>query len=463
MTPEGRLQAVLDLLEEIAQSPRPADGTASDFFRDRRFIGSKDRRDIADRVWGVLRRWMRLAWHVRAVMADIPGIGKPPRLEQVPPRHRVIADLVLTNGMGLTGLDGLFTGERFAPRALNEMERWLVKDMRPRRLNDHDMPLWIRGEVPEWLAPRLERVYGQETIDVLASLDSEAPTDLRVNTLKGGRTEAVVALALEEVAVSETTLSPHGLRLAGRANLPSTKVFRNGLVEVQDEGSQMVALLAGVKPGMAVIDLCAGAGGKTLALAAEMQNKGRLVACDVSEGRLERSGVRLKRAGVHNVTRHVLDAEGNRWLKRQAGGFDRVLVDAPCSGTGTWRRNPDARWRLTQQAIADLSLTQAELIQRGADLVKPGGRLVYATCSLMAEENEDQIAAFLAAHDDFRVIPVATLWEATGSPSPCPVTGDYLRLDPFQHNTDGFFVAVLEKAKVQKVKAENPTPEATTP
>ncbi len=445
MTPEGRLQAVLDLLEEISQSPRPADGTASVFFRERRFIGSKDRRDISDRVWGVLRRWMRLAWHVRHVMADIPGIGKAPRLEQVPPRHRVIADLVLSNGMGLTGLDGLFTGERFAPRKLNDMERWLVKDMRSRRLNEPEMPLWIRGEVPEWLAPRLERVYGDETAAVLAALDNEAPTDLRVNTLKTERTAAVVALALEEVAVAETSLSPLGLRLAGRANLPSTKVFRDGLVEVQDEGSQMVALLAGVKPGMAVLDLCAGAGGKTLALAAAMENKGRLVACDVSEGRLERSGVRLRRAGVHNVTRRVLDSDGYRWLKRQAGGFDRVLVDAPCSGTGTWRRNPDARWRLAQQSIADLNLTQAELLQRGAELVKPGGRLVYATCSLMAEENEDQIAGFLTSHQNFRVIPVTALWSETASLAVCPATSDFLRLDPAHHGTDGFFVAVLER------------------
>ena len=218
---------------------------------------------------------------------------------------------------------------------------------------------------------------------------------------------------------------------------------------MQDEGSQLVALLADARPGMRVADFCAGAGGKTLAIAARMQNKGKIVACDVLEGRIDRAAVRFNRAGVHNVERKALSSERDQWVKRHAGTFDRVLVDAPCTGTGTWRRNPDAKWKLTPEDVAELEQVQRNILDSAWRLVKPGGRLIYATCSLLAEENEAQVEAFLAAHADFKPVPVGEVWPgAVGGD--CPATSATLSLTPAQHGTDGFFAAVLERVKVPK-------------
>lgn len=444
MRDDARIQAAIDLLNEIVDSPRPADGVASEFFRARRFIGSKDRRAVADRAWGVLRRWARLAWWVRWALQqtgeEVPG------WDGVSPRLRVIADLVLSEGMGPSGLGDRFTGEKFAPKRLTVREQGIARALKGRPLTAEEMPAWVRGEVPEWVIPRLDHLYGDHLPELLTSMEDEAPTDLRVNTLKTNLEEAVAALAGEGVEAVPTLLSPLALRLENRVNLPSTKVFRDGLVEVQDEGSQLVALLTDARPGMAVCDFCAGAGGKTLGLAAAMENKGRLSACDVSAGRMERSAQRLKRAGVHNVSRHVLASEHDKWVKRHKGTYDRVLVDAPCTGSGTWRRNPDAKWRLTEEGVAELTERQASILASAARLVKPGGRLVYATCSLLPEENDAQITRFLETQGEaFRVVPVPAIWaEAVGSER-CPVDGSYLHLDPARHGTDGFFVAILER------------------
>jgi len=234
------------------------------------------------------------------------------------------------------------------------------------------------------------------------------------------------------------------LRLAGRVPLSGLAAFKEGLVEVQDEGSQIAALLADARPGMRVVDFCAGAGGKTLALAASMANRGKLVACDVSVRRLERAARRLRRAGVSNAERRALTGERDKWVKHHAGGFDRVFVDVPCLGTGTWRRNPDAKWRTTPQDLAELVLRQQQILASAARLVRPSGRLVYATCSLLREEDEAQAEAFLATTPEFSVVPVARVWQETiGGTSP---GGErYLRLTPTQHVTDGFFVAIFER------------------
>ena len=216
----------------------------------------------------------------------------------------------------------------------------------------------------------------------------------------------------------------------------------SGLIEIQDEGSLLVAVMTGAAPGMRVADWCAGAGGKTLALAGMMENRGQIVACDVSAPRLEGAVRRLRRAGVHNVERHLLTT-GDKWLKRRAGTFDRVLVDAPCTGTGTWRRNPDARLRLYEQDLTELITKQATILDTAQTLVRKGGRLVYATCSLLEEENEAQVSAFLSRHNDFSVVP---LWRAWTLDTPVPNGGDYLSLTPARHGTDGFFTAVLERA-----------------
>jgi 16S rRNA (cytosine967-C5)-methyltransferase len=272
---------------------------------------------------------------------------------------------------------------------------------------------------------------------------------LRVNLLKADRKTARHALAAEGVATEPTPLSPVGLRLDKRAPLSGLAAFRDGLFDVQDEGSQIAALMAGARPGMRVVDFCAGAGGKTLALAAGMANRGKLVACDVSADRLERAGRRLRRAGVGNVERRALSSEHDKWVRRHAGGFDRVVVDAPCLGTGTWRRNPDAKWRSQPNDLSELIERQQQILRSAARLVRPGGRLVYVTCSLLREEDEAQAEAFLAAEPGFALMPASSVWRETiGGVSP---GGDrYLFLTPARHGTDGFFVAVFERNPERK-------------
>jgi 16S rRNA (cytosine967-C5)-methyltransferase len=241
------------------------------------------------------------------------------------------------------------------------------------------------------------------------------------------------------------------LRVRERIPLATLNAFREGLLEVQDEGSQLAALLADARPGMRVVDFCAGAGGKTLALAAQMQNRGHLVACDISATRLERATQRLRRAGASIVQRQPLSSHRDKWVKRHVGSFDRVLVDAPCTGIGTWRRNPDAKWRLKPEDVTELAALQADILASAQRLVKPGGRLIYVTCSLLAEENELQVERFLGEHADFKLVPIARVWaETVGTAS--PAEGGMLRLTTARHHTDGFFVAILERARPPKVE-----------
>ncbi len=432
MTPEGRLAAVVELLEEIARQERPADLVAGAFLRARRYIGAKDRRAIADRLWGILRRRARIDWILAQCRVD-PS-----------PRRRLLADLMLADRLTPEAVAPLCTGGARALEPLSPQDWALLQQLSGRDLFHHDMPAWVRGEYPEWIEPRLSAVFGERLAAEMGALRDEAPVDLRVNSLKGDRQTARAALSAEGFESQLTPFSPWGLRLPARLALTAQGVFRDGLVEVQDEGSQLLALLTDARAGHAVVDFCAGAGGKTLALAACMQNKGRLIACDVNQRRAEQATLRLRRAGVHNVTRRLLESESDKWVKRHGDSFDRVLVDAPCSGTGTWRRNPDAKWRLSAEGIAHLVALQGKILASASRLVRPGGRLVYATCSLLAEEDERQVEAFLAGHEDFRLLPVGEVWAATVG-GDCPVAGPYLRLSPARHNTDGFFAAILER------------------
>ncbi|MGA8401133.1 MAG: RsmB/NOP family class I SAM-dependent RNA methyltransferase, partial [Stellaceae bacterium] len=348
-----------------------------------------------------------------------------------------------------------FDGGRFRPAALSPVEGRLVEALAGRSLRHPAMPRAVANDVPDWLLPHLEAVYGDRLEEEMAGFNATAPVDLRVNLLKTDRAGAIRALAAEHVRTEPTPLSPIGLRLAERVPLSGLAAFKDGLVEVQDEGSQLAALLLGAKPGMRVVDFCAGAGGKTLALAASMANRGKIVACDTAGWRLDRSGQRLRRAGAGNVERKALTSERDPWVKRHApkgkeGGFDRVLVDAPCLGVGSWRRNPDAKWRATPQDLAELQVRQHDILASAARLVKPGGRLAYVTCSLLREENEAQAERFLAETTDFALVPVARAWdEAIGTPCPTPTPhgGDFLRLTPARHGTDGFFVAIFERAQ----------------
>jgi 16S rRNA (cytosine967-C5)-methyltransferase len=403
VTQAGRIAAAIELLAAILAAPaRPADAIAHDYLRARRFIGSGDRRAISDQVWRVLRSYRRLSWWLR---------------DEATPRLLVAASLLLDGG-SYSSVAEAYSGARFAAASLVRSEQAVLRRLQGRSLDHPSMPVSVGLEAPDWLVPKVEAAE-------LRALLEPAPLDLRVNLLKATREQASAALAVEGLEATETPHSPWGLRIAGRRQITTGAAFRDGLVEIQDEGSQLVAALVGAQPGMRVADLCAGAGGKTLALAMTMQNRGQLAACDVLPARLERSVRRLRRAGVHNVEHHLL-VSGDKWLKRRAGTFDRVLVDAPCTGTGTWRRNPDARLRLTEADLTELLPKQAAVLDQAAPLVRAGGWLIYATCSLLREENEDQVAGFLPRHPEF-------------------VQTESLVLTPARHNTDGFFAAVLER------------------
>jgi 16S rRNA (cytosine967-C5)-methyltransferase len=429
MTPPARIEASIALLSAIDGSPaRPADGVANDFFRGRRYIGSGDRRAVSDRVWTVLRRRRRLTWWLA-------------RTDAAPTPRRLVAASLLLDGWTLSGVSQAFSGGRFAPAALDRQEHAALRDLEGHTLDHPSMPDAVQLEIPDWLLPLLAERFGAALHAELVALREPAPLDLRVNTLKTTRNEARTALAAEQLDADPTLLSPWGLRIEGRRPVTSGTAFQSGLVEIQDEGSQLVALLTDAQPGMRVCDYCAGAAGKTLALAATMQNRGQIIACDASSARLDNAIRRLRRAGAHNVERHLLVA-GDKWPKRHSGSFDRVLVDAPCTGTGTWRRNPDARYRLTETDLAELLPRQLAILDNAARLVRTGGRLVYATCSLLPAENEAQVLHFLAGHPGFSLVPLQRAWPLAGPP---PGPGEFLFLTPHRHGTDGFFAAVLER------------------
>jgi 16S rRNA (cytosine967-C5)-methyltransferase len=436
MTPGARVEAAIGLLDQIEQGVAPADDIVANYFRRHRFAGAKDRGAISEHIYAVLRHRAALDWWIerrgRGLARDA--------------RRRMLAALALVEGWDARGIAAACDGDRFRPPPLSREEERLVASLAGEKLEQRDMAPAVRGNYPVWLEPHLEAVFGRSLPREMAALNEVAALDLRVNLLKAENREQVRAALLREgVEAARTPLSPLGLRVFERIPLATLDAFRRGLIEVQDEGSQLAALLADARPGMRVVDFCAGAGGKTLALAAQMGNRGHLVACDIAEKRLERATQRLRRAGASIVQRQPLSSARDKWVKRHAQGFDRVFVDAPCTGTGTWRRNPDAKWRLRPEDLAELTALQAEILDSAARLAKPGGRVIYATCSLLREENEAQIELFLAGHGDFTLLPIGQVWQETIGGAP-PAAGDMLRLTPARHGTDGFFVAVMGRA-----------------
>ncbi len=433
MTPGARLRAAIDLLDEVGHPARPADRALSLYTRKRRYMGSKDRAAVRERLYGVLRRRARLDWWLgRAAPA-----GPAPDA-----RRRVIADLMLHDCWDAAALAAAFDGGQYRPEVLTGEEAAMAAALAGCPLDAPEQPEDARLEVPAWLAPALLPLGGHE----VAALNEPAPLTLRVNTLKTDREGARAALAAGGVAAEPAALSPVGLRVVGRPALESHAAYRDGLVEVQDEGSQLAALLVDARPGMTVVDFCAGAGGKTLALAAALGGEGRILACDSDGERLRRMAPRLRRAGVAGVEWHVFADGDDPWLGDHAGAADRVLVDAPCSGSGTWRRAPEARWQLTEEVLAAGIAAGRAILGRAAGLVRPGGRLVYVTCSLLARENAEQVAWLVAAHPAFALLPMGAVWaEAVGGPYPGEGAGPTLTLTPARHGTDGFFVAVAER------------------
>jgi 16S rRNA (cytosine967-C5)-methyltransferase len=447
MRDAARLQAVIELLDTIEKTPRPSDTLISAYFRARRYIGAKDRSAIASETYDIMRHHARLGWWVEYLKSHLRG-GSDPRMddqdiddeerterlrafEQKDTRFTLLVYLSLVQNKPPELIIKLFNGEKFAPLPLTQEEEKFLRELKGRTLIHPHMSEAVQLECPDWAYEKLKATLGGKLKAEMQALQTSAPLDVRVNPVKATREEAQRRLNKEGISAAPTPLSPYGLRLQGRPPLAQSAAFREGLIEIQDEGSQMVALLVDAKPGMRVADFCAGAGGKTLAIAAMMENKGQVVACDVLGGRLKRARTRFSRAGLDNIEVRELKNENDEWVKRNAGKFDRVLVDAPCSGTGTWRRNPDARWKHLGPGLEELLPLQASILKNAARLVKKGGRLVYATCSLLEEENAGQIEAFLKDHTDFEKVPQEK--------------GEFLVLSPARHGTDGFFGAVLQK------------------
>jgi len=435
MTPAARLAATIELLGLVDATPRPADATVSSYFRARRYIGSKDRAAIAEAAYRIMRRRARLSWWLERTRAE-PS-----------PRGLALADLLLGAGTEAATVDRLFSGGAYAPPALSRDEQALVRALAGHTLSHPDMPEATAAECPPWAEAELKRALGERFATEMAALGEPAPLDLRVNPLKAGRDEVLQRLRAEGIRAAATRLSPFGIRVEGRPAIAALALYKEGAIEIQDEGSQLVALLVDARPGQHVVDFCAGAGGKTLAVAAAMDNKGRVIATDVLAGRLMRARERFRRAGIHNIQARALTGESDPWIKRHKGSFDRVLVDAPCSGTGTWRRNPDMRWRPLGPGLGELVPLQARLLQSAARLVRPGGRLIYATCSMLPAENQDQAENFLAAHADFTAKDAGQVWReaVTVNGGPEPPGARYLSLSPARDDTDGFFAAIFER------------------
>ncbi|MAB12519.1 RsmB/NOP family class I SAM-dependent RNA methyltransferase [Parvibaculum sp.] len=433
MTPGARLSAAIDILVDIFRSETPADRIFENGARASRYAGSKDHAAVSAIVYGVLRHKAELEH----------ALGAP--AHEATPRLMAAGWLTLRAGEEADAVLALMTGEKYAPEPASEEE---AAALTAAALPGPEAAPHIRLNYPDWLQPEFEDAFGERLEPELAALMDRAPTDLRANTLKASREEALATLKEAGVEVEEGSLSPWSIRLLKKANLPALKPFRDGLVEIQDEGSQLACLLAGARPGEQAVDLCAGGGGKSLALAATMENHGQIFACDLEARRLKALMPRAQRAGCRNIQTMPLHpwvpGEADPDLAELTGRADLVLVDAPCSGTGAWRRSPDARWRLTTEKLAAYRAAQAEVLERAAPLVKPGGRLVYVTCSLLPSENEDRVAAFLAAHEGFAAEPWTKHWPED-LPRPASLSGIALRLSPATSGTDGFFVAILRR------------------
>jgi 16S rRNA (cytosine967-C5)-methyltransferase len=434
MTPGARFQAAIELLDEIAHARSPADVVIGRWARGHRYAGGGDRRAIRDLVYGAIRHKRQVEWWVERCGATVNV------------RSVLIAVLCLIEHRDPAAVTAAFDGGRYAAAPLSDPECRLLEALAEGVLDDPAQPADVRANVPAWLMTRLEEAFGAETGPALDALAREAPVDLRVSTLKATRAEAAAVLAADGIEAAETLVSPLGLRLAGRVPLAASRAWRDGLVDLQDEGSQIVALIADARPGQQVVDYCAGAGGKALALAASMNNEGRIVACDTAASRLRRGRERLRRAGVGIVEEHVIGPDDAAWRLENAGRFERVLVDAPCSGSGAWRRSPDAKWRLTETELVALCDLQDRLLDEAAGLVAVEGRLIFATCSVLKCENEARIAAFLERDARFALVPVERICAEILSGAPVAVDG-VLKLAPHRQGTDGFFAAILERRR----------------
>jgi 16S rRNA (cytosine967-C5)-methyltransferase len=415
VTPAARLQAAIDILDVLERTEQPLDRLLKDWFRTRRYAGSKDRAAISERVFQVQRHRASLAW----------------RMGNETPRALVIASLLKDE----LALEPLFTGGGYGPAELTDGERSAVA-----AAPTGEPPLHARGEFPAFLECELTRAFDCELLTELIALQSRAPIDLRVNALRREHDEVLDALKAREFLAEPTPYSPLGIRIAtskGSGDLGRIAMFQSGAFEFQDEAAQIASLLCGAKPGERILDLAAGAGGKSLALAAQMKNKGEIIACDVRQTALQQLAVRAARAGASIIRTHLTDREPPE------GPFDAVLVDAPCSGSGTWRRQPELRWRLTPERLTARMALQDTLLEQAEARVRPGGRLIYATCSILQCENEDRVDAFRVRHADFTIRPCAQAWRDSVQASAPSGMETFFKASPLSTGTDGFFTAIL--------------------
>jgi 16S rRNA (cytosine967-C5)-methyltransferase len=431
MTPAARLTAAIEVFAALETERRPAADALKGWGLAHRFAGSGDRAAIAGLVYDALRR--------RASSAFLMG--------EETPRAIVLGMLKRERALALDTIAALADGSKYGPAALTGDER-----ARLDATSLDDAPPHVVGDYPEWLDPHLARTFGGLRAEEGAALASRAPLDLRANTLKVSREDAQAVL--DDLSPEPGTWSPWALRvrLAADAKSPAIHTepaFLKGLVELQDEGSQLAALFSGAKPGEQVVDLCAGAGGKTLALAAMMENKGQVFATDDDKRRLAPIHDRLARSGARNVQVRTPKSVGTE-IADLASRIDLVLIDAPCTGTGAWRRNPDAKWRMRPGALEQRAKEQVEVLDRAVPLLKPSGRIAYVTCSVLAEENDAQVRSFIGRHPEFSVVPPAQVAQALGASAAdflaaALVTDEGLLMTPRRTGTDGFFISVLRR------------------
>jgi len=432
MTPNLIRQTAV-VLSNLLDFNSPADAKLGDFFKNNRDLGTKERAFVAESVYGVLRR-LRFLSTVTANDENDPDDA----------RKLILAWLLRVQGMSIQKLEPMLT---------EQQKEWALAIKA--KVTDN-LPLAVQADVRDWLWEKLVAQYGEaDALTIARSMHEQATLDLRVNTIKGTRDEVMAKFIAEntsgETNIAPTPYSPLGIRMPLRLNISRHVLFTDGKIEVQDEGSQLLAHLVAPKRGQMVADFCAGAGGKTLAMGALMRNTGRLYAFDISEKRLNNLGKRLKRSGLSNLNAQLITSEADPKLKRLNGKFDRVLVDAPCSGLGTLRRNPDLKWRQMPEDVAELTIKQTAILNRAAKLTKAGGRLIYATCSLLRDENEAIAEAFLASHREFKLMNAAEILKQQQINLD---TGDYLKLLPHLHQTDGFLPPFLKMWHPHPLKSQ---------
>lgn len=424
----GRIQAAIEVLEDVLERRTPVNLALRDWGKSHRFAGSKDRSAIGNYVLDALRRKSSIAF----------------RMDNESTRSLILGTVVFHNGLTPNALVESFDGDKFAPAKLTKTEINTLGGA----ISLVDAPDWIKADVPEWLWPAFENNFGEEAVAEGQALTARPPLDIRCNTIKSDLKTSYKALA--DFGATPCALSPMGIRIpatTGDGRLPNIQIeeiFQTGAIEIQDEGSQLVSCLVDAKPGETVLDFCAGGGGKSLALAADMKNDGAVHAFDIDKRRLAPTYQRAQRAGADIIQ---VNSPPLKTLNFLRGKCDRVLIDAPCTGVGTWRRKPDAKWRLTEDALSVRNKEQVTVLNEAKEFVRPGGLLIYVTCSMLAEENEAQVYKFLEANAGYALLSAGEVWEekfGAQGPKPWSEDGCTLTLTPAATHTDGFFFAVME-------------------